>query len=243
MRTGWLELRHPASLLLRLIGLLKPGRKNWRYRVADEVNEGLPSDKTARTYCGVGVGVVEVSSAAEDIAAPDAFASSSLRCHSRCKSSGLSCVWLDRMLLFLSARASAGSNDFRLSPRLSAFTCEASGTSARNSGGSCCILLSLSDLASAVLGICLGDCSSGRIVPVFAVAFSLSAKALSLASNVFSFSLKAVARASNSLFRCASCASAAESCLWQEQIIAKEMRIETRNIFFIRGRTVMDLAY
>ena len=36
---------------------------------------------------------------------------------------------------------------------------------------------------------------------VFAVAFSLSANALSLASNVFSLSPKAVSRASNSLFR------------------------------------------
>jgi hypothetical protein len=72
-------------------------------------------------------------------------------------------------------------------------------------------------------------------VLLFAEAISLSANAFSLASNVLSLSFKAVSRASNSLFRSVSCASAAESCLWQEQIVAKQASVERRNIFFMRA--------
>ena len=89
----------------------------------------------------------------------------------------------------------------------------------------CCILPSLSAFTCAGSATWLRD---WKIVRVLAMAFSLSANAFSLSSNAFS-------RASSSAFRWASCPSAAESCFWQEQIIAREMSTESTNILFISG--------
>jgi hypothetical protein len=59
---------------------------------------------------------------------------------------------------------------------------------------------------------------------VRATTFSLSANAFSRSSNAFS-------RVSSSAFRWASCCSAAASCFWQEQTIAKGISIERTKSF------------
>jgi hypothetical protein len=91
------------------------------------------------------------------------------------------------------------------------------------------MLLSLSALS----------CAASGIVRAFAMAFCFSASARSLSFNTVSFKANSFSLSSNAFWRASSsvlrCRSAAESCFWQEQIIAKEMSIERVKSFFISG--------
>ena len=145
----------------------------------------------SRTYCGVadgigdiasvaGDGIGEVASGAGNTAPPDIF--------------DLGCLWLCNF-----------SSACRLALSLSAFIFESSGTKARISAASCCIL-SLSACTCAGSGV--SAWTAVEVVRAFAVAFSFSANAFTLlsnaftfSSNVFSLSSNAFSRASSSVFR------------------------------------------
>jgi hypothetical protein len=157
-----------------------------------------------RNYYGVGDGVAEAASTAGDgageaactagdTAAPDI---SNLRCISLCNFSSPRCLGASRSCVLLSFSAFA------------AFSCEGSGIRARNSAGSCCILLSLSAFSCAGSRVALRDSTSGGMARAFAADFWFSANAFSLSVNAFSrspdaFSLSSTSfsRASSSAFR------------------------------------------